>query len=146
MSIRRLFAGLYRRCLCGCGILIPCFNKMGNFAQYKKGHNIRNRIKKKGIENHRWKGGKSNQKDYITIRKPHFKYCDKNGYVREHRYIMHIYLSIKYNRIIYLPKSYHVHHIDNNPKNNKIENLQLITVYEHNLIHNPKKEINNVLV
>jgi len=68
---------------------------------------------------------------YYEIYKPYFKYSYKNGYVLEHRYIYHIYLSIKYNRIIYLPKSYDIHHINKNTLDNRIENLKLLTRKQH---------------
>lgn len=60
------------------------------------------------------------------------------GYVREHRYIYYIYLSIKYNRIIYLPtKKYDIHHINGNELDNRIDNLQIMTRSDHLRIHNP---------
>ncbi len=72
---------------------------------------------------------------YYSIYKPYHPYSDKNGRIREHRYIMHIYLSIKYNRIIYLPKSYEVHHINEDTYDNRIENLQLISKKNHRIHH-----------
>ena len=75
--------------------------------------------------------------DYYFIYKPYFKYSNSEGYVSEHRYIYHLYLSIKYNRIIYLPRSYHIHHIDEDTFNNKISNLQILTRSKHKSIHNP---------
>lgn len=38
------------------------------------------------------------------------------------------------------PKGYHIHHIDGNPANNNIENLKLLTAYQHRQIHVPKGE------
>lgn len=68
---------------------------------------------------------------YKAINKPYFKDSYKNGYVLEHRYIYHIYLSIKYNRIIYSPKSYDVHHINGDKFDNRIQNLQLLSKSNH---------------
>ena len=76
--------------------------------------------------------------NYYAIYKPFFKYSNKFGRVTEHRYIYHIYLSIKYNRIIYLPKSYDVHHINENTRDNSIKNLQLLSKKQHNIIHHSK--------
>jgi hypothetical protein len=68
---------------------------------------------------------------YYVIYKPYFKYSNMWGYVREHRYIYHIYLSIKYNRIIYLSKKYHIHHINEYKLDNRIENLQILSHSDH---------------
>lgn len=84
-----------------------------------------------------------NYGEYQAIYKPYFKYRYKSGYIKEHRYIYHIYLSIKYNRIIYLPKSYDVHHINENPRDNRIQNLELISKAKHKSIHNPIKDRSN---
>ena len=91
-----------------------------------------------GNKKYRTKMGK-----YYMIYKPHFKYSNQyTGYVKEHRYIYHIYLSIKYNRIVYLPtKKYEIHHINGNQKDNRIENLELITKPEHTKITNLNKHI-----
>ena len=72
--------------------------------------------------------------DYWRIYKPYYKHSDKHGRVLEHRYIYHLYLSIKYNRIIYLPKSYEVHHKNNNGFDNRIENLELLMDKRHSSI------------
>ena len=42
-----------------------------------------------------------------------------------------------------IPEGYVVHHKDWNKNNNKINNLIMITVQEHNLIHNPPREPND---
>lgn len=73
--------------------------------------------------------------NYYMLYKPYFKYSYDSGYVKEHRYIYHIYLSIKYNRIVYLPtKKYEIHHKDGNGLNNKIKNLQIVTKAQHRII------------
>lgn len=46
---------------------------------------------------------------------------------------LHIYVWEYYNGPV--PKGYHVHHIDHNPDNNEIENLQLLSEHEHLCLH-----------
>ena len=41
-----------------------------------------------------------------------------------------------------IPEGYVVHHIDFNKSNNNISNLTCISVFGHNLIHNPPKNKN----
>ncbi len=36
-----------------------------------------------------------------------------------------------------IPEGHQIHHIDENPKNNDIENLQCLTVSDHQRIHSP---------
>lgn len=40
-----------------------------------------------------------------------------------------------------IPPGYVIHHIDWNKSNNIIKNLAMVTIKEHNLIHNPPKLI-----
>jgi len=76
---------------------------------------------------------------YYSIYKPHHKYSDKSGRVLEHRYIYHIYLSIKYNRVIYLPIKYDIHHKNKNPLDNRIQNLELLSKSKHKLMDSKAK-------
>lgn len=69
-----------------------------------------------------WKGGVKTRPD---------------GYIRDsksdryiHRIVIEKYLGRK------LKSSEHVHHIDGNPKNNKITNLQIMTNSEHRKLEN----------
>lgn len=41
-----------------------------------------------------------------------------------------------------IPENMIVHHADHNPENNKIENLNLVSAYEHNSYHYPKRVLN----
>ena len=70
---------------------------------------------------------------YYSIYKPYHPYSNKFGRILEHRYIYHIYLSIKYNRVIYLPTKYDIHHKNKNGRDNRIENLELLNRKEYKL-------------
>lgn len=74
----------------------------------------------------RWKGGRKVRKDgYIFVvappDHPYPSYTKKNGlkYILEHRYVMEQHLGR------YLLPEEVVHHIDEDPANNAIENLRL---------------------
>lgn len=58
---------------------------------------------------------------YIRIYKPHYKYSDRHGLVREHRYIYYIYLSILNGKPTYI-QGFDVHHRNKNRKDNRIQN------------------------
>lgn len=53
--------------------------------------------------------------------------------MKEHRRIMEEHLGRK------LEKWEHVHHINEDPKDNRIENLMIVTSEEHGRIHKSKK-------
>lgn len=73
----------------------------------------------KGKNNPNWKGGKSiNGEGYILT-------LTKNGYKKEHRIVMENYLNRKLN------KEEHIHHLNGNKSDNRIENLLLVSNSQH---------------
>lgn len=52
---------------------------------------------------------------------------------------LHVYIwEKKYGKV---PKGYHIHHIDENPYNNDISNLQLLTQFDHLSLHGKSRDI-----
>jgi hypothetical protein len=73
----------------------------------------------KGNKSYLWKGGIRYYSGYIATYKPDHPYCNKAGYVMEHRLVMEKAIE----RYL-LPKE-RVHHINHIKKDNRIENLML---------------------
>jgi len=84
---------------------------------------------------HCWRSNKlANRKKvivggYIRVYRPSHPKVAKSGYIGEHILVMEASLSrhLKANEM--------VHHKDNNPSNNYINNLQLMTIKEHKQYH-----------
>jgi dUTP pyrophosphatase len=102
----------------------------------------------KGKDNASWKSDrKLTHYGYLAIRTPNHPFAPKDGFVLEHRLIAEKYLLTEENSIEidgkkYLRQEYDVHHIDFDRRNNKIENLKVMTKSEHKSLHcklNPNK-------
>jgi len=93
-------------------------------TSFKKGEHI-------GKDHWHWKGGKKKTKNgYIQLRRPLHPFCNKDGYIYEHRVIMELYLGR------YLKSNEVVHHINDNREDNRIENLKLLSDNkEHFVLH-----------
>lgn len=100
-------------CACGeCGKQIWNLDKRGRPRRFKQGH--------------RRKSGKY---EYVRIKLPGHHRADVNGYVFEH-----IVNYENYHKCCVLPRII-VHHLDEDKRNNKPENLVLATRAEHRRLH-----------
>lgn len=108
--------------------------------QYMKGEK-NHQYGLKGNRNASWKSDKKTTNyGYIKIRCLEHPFKDCDGFVFEHRLIAEKFLlneenSIEINGRKYLKKEYTVHHKDMNKKNNKLSNLQVMTLKEHTSLH-----------
>ena len=124
-----------KKCACGCGEILPIFNKRGEISQFKHGHNTKKNIPwdnlnkgkkfKKGKDHRYWKGGRIRVHDYVYIYKPDHHFSNSGGYVPEHRLVWEEY----YNSC--LLKNADVHHKNNIRYDNRIENLEAMTHSQH---------------
>lgn len=84
-------------------------------------------------ENHyHWKGGKTNKGEYVYIYAPYHPAVSSNKHIAEHRLVVEKYLGR------FLHSNEIVHHINHNKKDNRIENLMVVTRSEHRKIHPPR--------
>ncbi len=82
------------------------------------------------IYNKRWKGGRRKDgKGYIRIMLPDHPDGDERGYVWEHRIVVESYLKRR------LGKNEVIHHINQKPSDNRIENLRAMKRGEHLALH-----------
>ncbi len=86
----------------------------------------------RGEKNNFWKCGRYKHRGYIYVKNYEHPFKNKDFYVTEHRLVMESWLKenhpeseflIEVDGIKYLRPGVVVHHIDNNPSNNLIENL-----------------------
>ena len=95
-----------------------------------KGLPSKRKGKKFGRQKYPFKNGRKNNRKYFMILQPEHPFCNKNGYIYEHRLIMENHLGR------YLTPKEIIHHIDENPSNNSIENLKLCkNNAEHRRLH-----------
>jgi hypothetical protein len=70
-----------------------------------------------------WKGGRKKQDGYVLI------FIGKGRYVQEHRMVMEKHLGIS------LRKNDVVHHKNGIKDDNRIENLEILSISEHSMLH-----------
>lgn len=77
-----------------------------------------------------WKGGRAvTAGGHIYVYSPEHPHRTKQGYVMEHRLVMEKHLGR------YLEPTEDIHHINGDKKDNRIENLKLLSRSEHTKLH-----------
>jgi hypothetical protein len=113
-------------CECGCGGIVPIAKQTNKKIGHFKGQPIR------FIRGHvKFNGGKAtHSKGYILIKRPDHPRADKRGYVLEHILIVERILGKP------LPPNACIHHINENPADNRPKNLIVCpdNTY-HKLVH-----------
>lgn len=102
--------------------------KSKRYSQSKTGE-LNPMTGKSNSEHHNWQGGSDDLKGYLTISTPEW-YESEAKRIFTHHAVWAMWHG--YNRV---PKGYVIHHIDHNPRNNKPENLQLLTPSAHLKLH-----------
>ena len=122
--------------------MIPNKSKLGI---YKKAYAIglrKNRdiellnrsLSHKGQNAANWKGGKRNTcKGYTQVHMPGHPRADSGGYVMEHIVVFERETGVS------VPLSCCIHHINGDKKDNRIENLCMMTNGAHSTFHNRKR-------
>lgn len=100
----------------------------------------------KGVKSKLFKGEIIERKGYIYEYHPNHPFRCEDGRVRQHRIVAEKYLltdenSVIINGIKYLSPEYEVHHIDEDKKNNNINNLVVLTKEDHMRLHSTTKQI-----
>ena len=84
----------------------------------------------KGKKSSNWKGGrKKTSKGYIQVMSPNHPRADSGGYVLEHILVFERETGIS------VPRGCCVHHLNGNKEDNRIENLCIMTVGAHTVMH-----------
>jgi hypothetical protein len=118
-------------CLCGCGEIPPFYK--GKQNKFIHGHNSRRTF------NPRYKGYKFSTHDppRKMLYMPWHPNAEESGYVYEYVWLMSRHLKRK------LEKGEVIHHIDGNPQNNLITNLQLIPNQSEHMAMTMKKNMDD---
>lgn len=100
---------------------------------------LRLRLQEQGIESNRYhKGHIETWSGYIKLYQPDHPRADGKGYVHEHTLVMEKHIER------YLEDNEVVHHINEQKNDNRIENLQLMTDWDHRHHHSSRPRKNKI--
>jgi len=113
-------------CACGCGTEIAAVDRWGAPHRFAKGHHNRLRVR---ANNPRWKGGRYiDSENYVRLLMPDDP-RQIGGYVREHIVIWEAAHGP-------MPQGHVIHHKNGDKQDNRLENLEMMTVGQHKTLHN----------
>ncbi len=124
-------------CECGCGSAVTSPDSRGRPRRFVRGHNVRvhGSPTKRGGAHHRWTEERIvSEHGYIKIRvgKDH-PLADPNGYAYEH---LVVWCAAGRPRP---QKGFLLHHRNEDPSDNRLENLRLMRRGHHNAHHNAQR-------
>lgn len=111
-------------CACRCQEEIELRTVNGGLRRFVTGH--QNRVKTSSP--------RKKKEGYWQVFRPNHPYCDYRGYILEHRLIMEEHLGR------YLEQGEVVHHINEDPLDNRLINLKLMSLTEHISYHRNKNK------
>lgn len=120
-------------CLCGCNEE-HSISRRDYLRKFVNGHNTRLRLK----DLHpRWNGGRRKTKYGYIMRRAEDGHprANRDKEVFEHILVMEEYLSILFDEDAYIPKGYHVHHINHKRDDNRLINITLLSNKDHIGMH-----------
>jgi len=99
----------------------------------------------RGEKHYRWQKGKHFSRDgYVKIRVgTSHPLADPNGYVYEHKLVVLTANTPGASLLARFPDEYVVHHINGDRKDNRLENLTVMTKGKHNKLHMPERDPKN---
>lgn len=123
-------------CECGCGKPTPLAKATYRHKRHFRGHPIPflhgHNPMPKGPNSHKWKGGHTRtNRGYVLTYAPDHPKANPDGYVLEHRLVMEQHLGR------FLETNEIVHHINRDKKDNRLENLVVLSQRKHGTHHAP---------
>jgi hypothetical protein len=116
-----------RLCACGCGTVIPAADSKGRPRTFVKGHNYAGRSRA-GERRRGARGPRPTLTGYVRVWAPGHPLAHRDGYVLEHR-------LVAYDAGLLTNPADHVHHVNGDKTDNRVENLAVMSGAEHLRLH-----------